>query len=267
MLGFLTVIPIRLKYKATDEDYGKGLVYAPLVGIIIGAIVALAGFTTHILLNFESPPVMAAVTVLLYILLTGGLHLDGLGDTFDGLFSGRSKERILEIMRDSRVGTNAVLALICVILLNYSLFLHAFSMFGPEKTAILILLFPVAGRMGSLAASGSSGYARTGPGLGKSFIDNCTYREILLGSIGYFASFLIGFGILMPMTPAGSLMAPTGLPSALIGLILSMTTVCAAFLLTFILRRKIGGVTGDVLGAVCELNQTIYLLSAVLLMR
>lgn len=240
MVQFLTTLPIRVKLDVTAEDFGKGLVFAPVAGLLLGAILALAWYAAVLLFPVQ---VAAVIIVVLYILLTGGLHLDGLGDTFDGLFSNRSRERMLEIMRDSRVGTNAVLAVIAVLLLNTSL-LAAFS-----KNDILkiILLMPVAGRIGSLVGSGVSTYARSGEGLGKSFIDYCGHKEIIIGILPYIAIFYLVSGVY--------------------GLIFSIIPPISAYILIKLFSRKIGGATGDLLGAVCELNQTIFLLAAFLTMK
>lgn len=243
MIQFLTHIPIPVNLEAGNEDFGKGLVLAPLVGIMIGGILALAFWLLQGLL---SPFVLAVLLMVLYIILTGGLHLDGLGDTFDGLFSNRSRERILEIMRDSRVGTNAVLALVSVLLLNIGLLASADSLQGLSPWQ-LILLFPVAGRMGSVTGAGISRYARSGEGLGKTFIDYCGAREVVEGLLlGALLSFCVG---------------------GLTGLLLAIFPAITAVLLTMAFSRKIGGATGDILGAVCELNQTLFLLFALLVLR
>ena len=245
MLRFMTVLPVWTELDATDEDYGKGLVYAPLVGVIIGGLIALPIYMLREVLQLNSPPLLAAVVIALYILLTGGLHLDGLGDTFDGVFCGKTKERMLEIMRDSRIGANAALVLTTVILLNYSLFFYMFADLEPTKTISFVILFPVTGRLGSLVSSGYSKYARSGSGLGKSFIDHCTYKEILLGLIGYFICFYGTRG--------------------LYGLVICVPPMCIAFIMTVYFNRKLDGVTGDILGAVCELNQTAFLLISILM--
>lgn len=238
MIQFLTTIPLKADLNATSEDYGKGLVFAPLVGLLIGSVLAAVCYA----LNFVFPIQVSAVLVMVvYILLTGGLHLDGLGDTFDGLFSNRPKEKILEIMRDSRVGTNAVLAIGCILLLNVSLL-------GGMNMGLLLkalLLMPVAGRAGSLIGSGASTYARSGEGLGKSFIDFCGATEVFVGLIVYMLIFL-------------------GIEGAK-GLLPAAFPPVTAFLLVKLFSRKIGGATGDILGAVCELNQTLFLVTIYML--
>lgn len=240
MLQFLTSIPITFKIEVDNEDFGKGLIFAPLVGFFIGGI--LAG--SYMLLNMLFPFYITCILILIeYILLTGGLHLDGLGDTFDGLFSNRPVDRMLEIMRDSRVGTNAVLAIVCILFLNFTLFIGI----GTGAMVKILLLLPVAGRIGSLIGAGVSKYARRGEGLGKSFIDYCGIKEILTGLVFYFAVFF--------------------LTDHLQGLILSIFPILSAFIFTKYFSRKIGGATGDILGAVCELNQTFFLISTYIILN
>ncbi|NTV91401.1 MAG: adenosylcobinamide-GDP ribazoletransferase [Clostridiales bacterium] len=249
LMGFMTTIPVGNKLTATDEDFGKGLAAAPLVGLVIGFFLALSGW----LLGMVFPSYVAAVMIfVVYVLLTGGLHLDGLGDTFDGVFSGRPRERILEIMRDSRIGTNALLAVVSVILLDVSLITAIngqSSQQSPDSLyyLIILLLFPVAGRIGSLTAAAVSKYARQDGGLGKSFIDYCSIKELAVGLLLYFAIF---FGIM-----------------GYTGLLLAFIPPISAFLSVKFLCRKTGGATGDILGAVCELTQVVFLIEALLFLN
>lgn len=240
MVQFLTTLPIRVELEVTSEDFGKGLVFAPVVGLVLGGL--LAGMAYLFGMLFPSY-VMAVLIVITYVLLTGGLHLDGLGDTFDGLFSNRPRERILEIMRDSRVGTNAVLAIVMILLLDVSLI----AVFDKDVLFKILILMPVAGRIGSLVSAGVSTYARSGDGLGKSFIDICGTREIAVGMLPYLAIFYFVAGI----------------P----GLVAAIVPPLSAYVLIKLFSRKIGGATGDLLGAVCELNQMIFLLIAYILLQ
>jgi len=237
MVQFLTTIPLRFNLNANEEDYGKGLAFAPLVGLLIGAI--LSG--VFYLLGWMFPPVVASVIIVItYILLTGGLHLDGLGDTFDGLFSNRPKDKIMEIMKDSRVGTYAVLVLFCILALNITLIN---SIDGGQLVKILIL-FPIAGRTATLIGASICKYARSS-GLGKSFVDYCGIKQMIIGSITF---------LLAALTLSGWK-----------GLIMCGVIFCSSAFTAKLLARKIGGVTGDILGAVCELNQTIFLIGSYLL--
>ncbi len=235
MLQFFTRIPIRIQLTSNSSDFGKGLVFAPFVGVVIGAILTIAAYG---LLYLFPRVLVTALVLVLYIIITGGLHLDGLGDTFDGIFSNRPRERVLEIMRDSRVGTNAVLAVASVLLLDFA----ALSQINSGYYLRIILLMPMAGRVGSLVGAAVSGYARTGEGLGKSFIDFCGKKELLWGLILYTVISLFTFDfklwIIMLIPPIFALLAVKYFGS------------------------KIGGATGDILGAVCELNQCVFLVAA-----
>jgi adenosylcobinamide-GDP ribazoletransferase len=234
MLQFFTSIPLPFKLEVTNEDFGRGLVFAPIVGLLVGLLLWAA---YSFLVMFFPVYVSLVFVLVLYIVITGGLHLDGLGDTFDGLFSRRSKERKLEIMRDSRVGMNAVLAVVSILGMNMAVL----SSLDRQVIPAVLVLFPVAGRMGSLIGSGISKYARNTDGLGKSFTDFCGIKEII---IGFFASFIIFY-----------------LFSGYMGLILCGTSTITALAVTRIFTSRIGGATGDILGAVCEINQTLFLIS------
>lgn len=238
MIQFFTRIPIKAEIPCDNEDFGKGLVFAPIIGLLIGGI--LLGFY-YLFMLFLPVRVTVIFIILLYIAITGGLHLDGLADTFDGLFSGRGKERMLEIMRDSRIGTFGVLALVGVVLADIGLL----SSINLNALPYAILLFPVAGRIGSLLSAGLSSYARE-QGLGKSFIDYCTMKEIIIGIVGAFIIFYIFLG--------------------LHGVTIAFLTHMTTLLLTYMLTRKLSGATGDILGAVCELNQVAFLIIILLML-
>lgn len=238
MIQFLTTIPLPISLDVSEEDFGKGLVFAPLVGFILGGCLAGSYYVLRLVFPIH---VTAIFIIVLYILLTGGLHLDGLGDTFDGLFSNRPRERILEIMRDSRVGTNAVLTIICVLLVNIGIL----AALDQDYIIKVLILMPAAGRIGSLVGSGISNYARSGGGLGKSFIDYCGVKEVVPG---------LAISLVLFYTAAGQ-------P----GVVSAVLSAASAFVLTRLFSRKIGGATGDILGAVCELNQTFFLIASYLL--
>jgi cobalamin 5''-phosphate synthase/cobalamin synthase len=217
------------------EDYGRSLAYAPLVGLLLGAI--LAG--SFYLLQFLFPALIRAFFLCaIYIVLTGGLHLDGLGDTADGLFSHRPKERILEIMKDSRIGTNAVLAIVLVIL-GYIFFIGQIA----TQNLGLIVLMPVIGRMALPVAAGIEKYARP-DGLGRHFINFCGTKEMITGIVLTGIAFFLALGAR--------------------GLIIVFLTIIFILAIVKWMAGKIDGITGDILGAVCELTQIFYLILAYL---
>lgn len=235
LLQFYTTIPIPFQFEPSSQEFGKALALSPVVGMFLGLIL-FVGYSG--LLLFFSPLIAAVLIMVLYIILTGGLHLDGLGDTFDGLFSNRPKEQMLEIMKDSRIGMNAALGVFCTLLLNITV-ISQLAVDNP----ISILLLPIAGRTGIVICASLSTYPRL-KGTGKDFIQNCTKKELTLALVLHFIFFL-AFG---------------GLWSLVVGII----CVLSSLFFTFLLTRRIGGATGDILGAVCELTQCAFLLASYL---
>ncbi|MGE4283628.1 MAG: adenosylcobinamide-GDP ribazoletransferase, partial [Clostridia bacterium] len=225
MIQFLTQIPIPVNLDANEEDFGKGLAFGPLIGLLIGAFIT----ATYYAAGLVSPGLFAAaVTMIFYAFITGGLHIDGLGDTFDGLFSNRSKERILEIMRDSRVGTNAVIGIVSMFLLNIA----CIAEFQADTAIKILLLMPVIGRLGSVCSAGMSKYARSGSGLGKAFIDYCGIKQIIIGTI---ISGIIAFMLFNVK-----------------GFVFVVATIVFTYLFVRFVTARIGGMTGDTCGAACE---------------
>lgn len=233
MVQFLTAIPLRIKLKVNSEDIGKGLAFAPLVGLFLGALLAL--IYKGLICIFPAS-VTAVFLMVSYLVLTGGLHFDGLGDTFDGVFSNRPREKVLEIMHDSRIGTNAALVMTSIILIDTAFFMNI----NPDIMVKTLILMPVAGRIGSLVGAGFSRYARSDESLGRPFVDYCTKKEVLVGLVIYFTAFFITAGKEY--------------------MLISPVPVITSFVLTRYFSRKIGGITGDILGAICELNQAAFLI-------
>jgi cobalamin 5''-phosphate synthase/cobalamin synthase len=240
MIQFLTRIPVPFRFEATNEDYGKGLIFAPLVGLLIGALLYGINLIFQPFLQLEA---RIAVIIASYVIITGGLHIDGLGDTFDGVFSNRPREKMLEIMRDSRIGTFGLLAIVMVLFLDFWLMRDAVN----KGFIYAILMFPMAGRIGSIVSASISSYARKGEGLGKSFIEYCGAKEFTMGVIFY--------------------VIPSVLIGGTIGGVISAITIVTAVAAILYFSNKLGGATGDVLGAVCELNQLFFLLFINFLIR
>ena len=105
MLSFITRLPVPRRWsQGLDfEHYSRGIITFPLIGLLLGAI---SGLVFMVLQAWCGAPLAALFSVLVLVLMTGGFHLDGLADTCDGVFSARSRDRMLEIMRDSRLGTH-----------------------------------------------------------------------------------------------------------------------------------------------------------------
>ena len=114
MLSFFTRLPFGKYIEYTEKRYLEGLATFPLTGIVIGSFLTLP----YLLIDGDHA-VAGLMVIIIYLFITGGIHLDGLADSCDGLFSNRPKERVLEIMMDSHIGTFGVIALILYFLSFY----------------------------------------------------------------------------------------------------------------------------------------------------
>lgn len=226
MLTFFTRIPFPMSFEFEEKDFAKGLWWMPVIGVIIG--IPLWAFNRYV--SLTNPYLMSLLTILIYIAMTGGLHLDGLADYFDGIFSGRTKERILEIMKDVHVGTFGVVGLI--------LYFIAIFVLMMDVEPLILLLMPIVGKtMGQLLCCIGK-YPRK-KGMGMPLIEyGKVWHGILVSCVLVTILFFIGVNY------------------ALAGLI----TIIFALLLTGRTTQLIGGVTGDVIGASIELSQVVWLL-------
>ena len=227
MITFFTRIPIRYNYEYNEDDFIRGIKFLPLIGLLIGVLMYVPVFFQNVICR----PAISLLTWVIYICITGGLHIDGLADTFDGLFSNRDKERILEIMRDSRIGTFGVLGILLLIIWNL--------VFTSYIDLRYIILVPVVGRSAAVLSASISQYAREGQGMGKAFIENCGTKEAISAVI---FSYLFAFLFLR-----------------LKALIILTITYLAVFITTNDIKRKIGGMTGDTIGFIIEFSQGIFI--------
>ncbi len=133
-IQFLTTIPMPVKTET--KDFQAAVKWFPTAGAIIGTLCAGTFWCLH---QIAVPPQISSLVVtLLLVLLSGGLHLDGLADSFDGIFSHRSKDRMLEIMHDSAIGTMGVLGLIFIILLKWAGLTLLFGQPSPYRSIALV---------------------------------------------------------------------------------------------------------------------------------
>ena len=235
-LSFISRLPVpaRLSQGLEIEQYQRSIITFPLVGLLLGAI---AGAVVMLLQPWCGGPLAALLGVLALALLTGGFHLDGLADTCDGIFSARRRERMLEIMRDSRLGTHGGLALIFVLVAKV-LVVSEVALRGTSALAALAAACVVGGM--AVLLMYRQRYARE-EGLGNLFIGKITLRQSL-----------ITMGIALAL--ATLLLGVNGLRAALITLVL-------VWALGQALKRTLGGQTGDTLGAAIELGEVIFLLA------
>ena len=231
---FLTIIPVGLGSGDDEPSFQTSLYWFPLVGLLLGAVIA---GIIQVLGLFVPVSVLAILSVVLSAGLTGCLHLDGLADSGDGLLSARPKERALEIMRDSRIGAMGVIALILVLLSRYA----SLATVPLSAMVAAVLLMPVAGRTAILLSMSVLPYARTEGGLGGLFYSSNSRKAAAVGLI-----FCIVTGLLV---------------SWQISLLVLCTTLVTVAVFSFWCFKKLGGATGDTLGAVCELTECAVALS------
>ncbi|ETS31196.1 adenosylcobinamide-GDP ribazoletransferase [Photorhabdus temperata] len=236
-LQFMTRIPVPSRWTQGVEmdQYVRGIAGFPFVGLIVG-IFAAAIFT--LLAPWCGAPLAALSYVLVLALLTGALHLDGLADTCDGVFSARNRERMLEIMRDSRLGTHGGLALIFLILAK----VLVVSELALRDVPMLVTLIAasVAGRSAIVLLMYRQRCAREGSGLGNLYIGRINGHQTLL-------TLLSGMVLIALLI---------GVPGVLAWVI----TLLVIGLLAVYLRRRLGGQTGDTLGASVEIGELVFLL-------
>ncbi|WP_438446573.1 adenosylcobinamide-GDP ribazoletransferase [Gorillibacterium sp. sgz5001074] len=246
----LSRIPFPVQVPFEERVLSRSVVFYPAVGLVIGLLLAGAGTVLSAVLPVE---VSAALLAGLWVALTGGLHLDGLMDTADGLLSHRSRERMLEIMKDSRVGAMGVMACVLQLLLKYAL-LHALLEAQWPLAAGLLAAAPVWSRWFMVAAVVSWPYAREGqPGMG-SYFSGAGSRHLLGASL----LAAIGSAVLLGW------LAGDWRDAIVLSAGASVTAGCAGLLVAVRMAGKLGGLTGDTYGAINEIVETVLLLASVL---
>jgi len=230
-IRFLTVIPGR-----SDDtfDLQRMSGFFPLVGLLLGGLL-LAG--DLVFAAIWSAPVAAWLDVVLLALLTGGLHLDGLGDAGDGLLSHRSPEEMLAIMKDSRLGVMGLLAVLFVLGLKWA----GLSGLGEER-AFALLLVPAFSRLGMLFGLRFLPYGRPQNGIGTG-----AFSTLLPWSAFWMLGLLVPLALLMGRSGLWLLLGFAGL----------------VLLVLRFYRARLGCITGDMLGAMNEvLEAGLFLLLA-----
>ncbi len=237
---FLTRIPLPVRldkqgFQESRQGYQKSPMWFPLVGLILGALLFL--FDRAVAVWFPGP-LHPLLDLLAWFFLTGGLHLDGWMDMADGLGSNRDRDRILEIMRDSRVGAMGVSAAILLLMLKAGA-LIVLTDTPKDYFAFVLILSCVWGRMAPLVAIRFFPYARL-EGYGEGMRQYQTWKRF-------------GFAFLCSVLPTVILLGYAGL---LAGLSVLVATAWIGWKVT----RTIGGCTGDIYGAMIEAAELVWLL-------
>ena len=257
--SFLTIIPFNKNGGTVLPNIRNVLFWFPIIGLLIGLFLASIYFA---LVRFFPFSVADAIILIIYIFVTGGLHLDGLADTCDGIFGGKDKENRLRIMRDSSIGSFGAIGLICLIGTKYLCFhsilnekyinswffssildLHAFHDHETQvvfQKCAALLIMPCIGRWAQTLGASTSKYARdneSGTGLlivRESKIIHLFFPTIVSASLIWCFLGLNGLVLF-----------------SIIGIIL--------LIIIRFFKSKIGGMTGDTLGAVNEMSEILFL--------
>lgn len=269
-LQFLTRLKIVNQTEWSVEDFGKSVVAFPYVGLIIGLILALL---YGILSPFIPLVPLMLILVIAEFLITGGLHADGLMDTSDGLFSGRERDRKLEIMKDSRIGSFGVVAFVFVTLLKWQL-LTAIP--TAEFIPMALIMMPLMSRWSLVLSIRSYPYARE-QGMGAAFANLApkhviTYNTLstffmpivilLIGVILY--TLLYGAYSIFSVADVGYVVGLGVLVYATLGIFqINIVSMIITYIINRLLNRyivkQLGGTTGDTYGFVVEVTEVLLL--------
>ncbi len=223
----LTIVPVPTRWALPTSSLGRSLAWFPLVGAGLGIVLALA---LHVLRIVFSDLIASALVLALWAALTGALHLEGVADAGDGLLSTTPREKRLEIMRDPRVGAFGVVAVGVVLIAK-------FAAIASLNDALYILLAATLGRWAMVLAA-TFPLART-EGMAARFREGLSRREIFIA---------------MVIAALGA--ATFGWR----GVIAWVAATAVVFVMARIARDWLGGMTGDVYGAVGELTEVVVLM-------
>lgn len=253
---FLTRLPIPVQINYTDRVFQRSVIFYPLAGFVIGLLLLLAGEGLSLVL-----PAMPAAVLLLgfWVVLTGGLHLDGLMDTADGILSHRPREQMLEIMKDSRVGAMGVIVCVIHLLLKFSLLYTLLDTAGMGGACFLLAIVPIWSRWFMVAAIHGWPYARRDSGLG-SFFRGVTKWHVTLSSLVALFTTTLFIEIFSTWLADSSVISYSLIYGLTILFSFATGTILIGWLLATYISRKLGGLTGDTYGALNELLETLLLL-------
>lgn len=239
MIQFLTRIPVNVSLPCEKSNFRRASIFFPVIGLVVGGIQwgVYKLFIKVLPLN-----VVVIMVLIVGIIITGAIHIDGLGDTCDGFFAFKGNDRIIEIMKDSRIGTYACIAIVMDLLLRYALLV-----FIAPKLSAAIIAAPMISRYSTLLL-GFKGKTAKSNGTGNFFIGN-------VGIIQFSIALIITAGVL------ALIMKPIYI------VILLIAALVSAFLFNIFCEKRIGGLTGDTLGANNELVEILILILVSIILK
>lgn len=238
MIQFLTRIPVNISLPCEKDNFRRASIFFPVIGLVVGGI---QWVVYKLLVNIIPIDAVIIIILIVGVIVTGAIHIDGLGDTCDGFFAFKGSDRIIEIMKDSRIGTYACIAMVMDLLLKYTLF-----SFIVPKFSVAIIAVPMISRC-SVLFLGFKGKTAKSTGTGNFFIGNVGIAQFIIGLV-------ITLGVL------ALLMTPRYI------VILLIAALVLSLIFNLFCEKRIGGLTGDTLGANNELVEilTLILISIIL---
>ncbi|GGO53433.1 hypothetical protein GCM10012287_40060 [Streptomyces daqingensis] len=248
-LGTLTVLPVRVE-RWDREAARRGMEWAPLAGLLVGGAAAFVGLLA--LMSGVSSLPAAVLSVAVPAVLTRGLHLDGLADVADGLGSAKPADGALRVMKQPDIGPFGVVTLVLVLLAQVAVLDELYGQVGWAQGALGVMVAAVTARCAITLAARSGVPAARGEGLG----------AVVAGTVPVRAAALVAASLAVAATLLGAFVywgdALHGAVTCLLAVLIGLT---AAELLLQHCRRRFGGVTGDVFGALSETATTAALLA------
>jgi adenosylcobinamide-GDP ribazoletransferase len=231
-MQFLTILPIPCDTRCQQEDLGRSTACFPLVGLTIGSLLVGLNWLIDPWLN---RPLTAALLVTALAVISGALHLDGLADVCDGLAARGSRERFLAVMKDSHVGAVGAVGLALGLLLKWQALLAV----PAEITWQALLLFPTLGRCAQVLAMAGAKHARQ-EGLGSTFIQGMKAWHLVV-------TLCITVATCLAFLPVKGMIALT--------VVFAVTMIIKGYF-----QNRLGGLTGDIIGCICELSEILVLI-------
>lgn len=236
-IEFITIIPIGKKGHQSYSPISM-IRYFPLTGLIIGVLLFCFDF---IVSKIWMPSIASILDVVFMVIITGAFHLDGLGDTADGLFCHQNKKRCLEIMKDSRTGIMGVIAIFCVLTIKVAGVFAVKTSLIYSQTILLFVIVPSYSRAGMLFGIKFLNYGRKENGKGFEFFKTpLNLMDFVFLLVPVFLSFFLG-------TKA---------------LLLNLLFFITIFAVLSFYKKKLNCITGDMLGAMNEITEAVLLLTA-----
>jgi adenosylcobinamide-GDP ribazoletransferase len=239
-VSFLTILRIPANWCGDERALARSLTWFPVVGLLVGILMAILDQLLCWL--FPGLQVPSALLVIAMIAVSGGLHLDGLADSADAFMSSRPREQMLEIMKDSRCGPMGVLTISALLLLKFS---ALSSLEGDWRTPTIVLM-PLAGRTALVLKTVGLNYVRES-GLVSLFQKESHYGQGVASALllGVSAFFLLGAA----------------------GIWVVIACLFVTWLFALYCRAKLGGLTGDTLGATCEIVELVPVLTVLVCLQ